>query len=80
MKTDKYSSKQNGTTVFVKDYSASIRMQVEMSNASSFFSALPVALRITPNHSPINRLLWIPVRGNNYSPGYVTRNWSSRNQ
>ena len=33
MKTDKYTSKTNGTTVFVKGYSASVRMYAETPNA-----------------------------------------------
>ena len=33
MKTDKYASKLNGTTVFMKGYSASVRMHVETPNA-----------------------------------------------
>ena len=42
--------------VFVKGYSASIRMHV-------FFAVVPpYRQRITPNHSTINRLLRIPVR------------------
>ena len=57
MKTDKYASKLNGTTAFVKGYSASVRMQVEMMNAPSFYSGPPYHQRITPNHSPINRML-----------------------
>ena len=56
MKTDKYASKLNGTTVFVKGYSASVRVQVEMPNALSFLQP-PYHQRITPNHNPINRLL-----------------------
>ena len=40
----------------------------------------PYRQRITPNHSPINRLLWISVRRNIYSPGRITRNWFSRNR
>ena len=35
MKTDNYALKLNGTTVFVKGFTASVRMQVEMSNAPS---------------------------------------------
>ena len=35
MKTDKYTSKMNGTNAFVKDYSASFGMHVETLNASS---------------------------------------------
>ena len=54
MKTDKYTSIMNGTTVFVKGYSASVRMHVEMPNAPPF---CPYHQQITPNYSPINRLL-----------------------
>ena len=46
MKSDKYTSKMNGTIVFVKGYSASVRMHVETPNA-------PVPTyhqQITPNH------------------------------
>ena len=32
MKTDEYTSNMNGTTVFVKGYRASVRMQVETPN------------------------------------------------
>ena len=42
MKTDNYALNLNGTTVFVKGFSASVRMQVEMSNAPSFCGGLPV--------------------------------------
>ena len=41
MKTDKYASKLNGTAVFVKGYSAGVRMHVETSNAP-FFAVVPV--------------------------------------
>ena len=63
MKSDKYSSKMHGTTVLVKGYSACVRMHVGTPNAPSFCIGLPYRQRITPNRSPINRLLWIPVNG-----------------
>ena len=32
----------------------------------------PYHQQISPNHGPMNRLLWIPGRKNNYSPGRFT--------
>ena len=49
MKIDNYALKLNGTTVFVKGYSASVRMHVETPNTYH--------QQIIPNHSPIHRLL-----------------------
>ena len=43
-----------------------------------FLVAVSVPTAITPNHVPMNRLLWISVGRNNYSPGRVTSKWSSR--
>ena len=57
MKIGKYASKLNGTTVFVKGNSASVRIHVETPNAPSFCNGSPYHQRITPNHSPIHRLL-----------------------
>ena len=63
--TMKTATNLNGTTVFVKGYNASVRIHVETPNARSFNSA-PYHQRIIPNHGIINRLLWIPLRRNNY--------------
>ena len=38
----------------------------------------PHRQRITPNHGPMNSLLWIPVRRKKYFPGRAPSKWSSR--
>ena len=75
MKSDKYGSKLNGTTVFVKDYSASVRMHDETPNTS----ISPYHKQITPNHRSHKSLVMNSCKEKNYSPGRVTRNSSSRN-
>ena len=59
MKTNNYALKLNGTTVFVKGYSASVRMHVETPNA-------PVPSyhqQITPNHSSHKSLVMNSCKG-----------------
>ena len=73
MKTDKYTSKMNGTTVFVKGYSASVgRMHVETLNAPG----PRTNLQITPNHRSHKSLIMNSCKEKQFSPDLVTsKNW-----
>ena len=66
MKTDTYTSKMNGTTVFVKGYSANVRIHVETSNA-------PVPPVTSANYSEPQSLKSLVMNSwkENYSPGRV---------
>ena len=52
MKIDKYASKMNDTTVFVKGYSASVRMHIEMPNVP-VVPVPPVNYSEQQSHKPL---------------------------